>query len=348
MENLSFAELFRAVNLILYGQALVAAVVVWIVATFIRDFTVSRFSAFASKTKTKLDDALIPVLRSAKPFAFAVFAFAAMVTFSASDGALKSIAQNVILIIVTYQVVVSLGELVGVVIQTSLNRGDGKDRRTVVSIASGATKTLIWIFGVLVVFSNLGINITSLIAGLGIGGVAVAFALQRILADLFSSFAIYLDRPFEIGDYIITGEHAGIVEKVGLKTTRIRALQGEEIIIPNDALTSGRVQNFKQMRERRGTIKVGVLYETPHTLLKEIPGIIQKIVEDEEGTRFDRVHLVAFGDFAITFEVVFYALSGRYADYLSAQERILFAIKEAFDKKGIEFAYPTQTIYVKK
>lgn len=348
MESFSLTGLFDVAHFVLYGQAFIASIVVWVVIAAVRDVIIGRLSALAAATTTVFDDALVPVLRSVKPFAFAVAAFAAVLALSVPDGVLAVLVRNVLVIIVTYQVVVSLSELVGVIIKFLLTRRDGKDKRVAISFASGASTTVIWIVGALVVFSNLGINVTSLIAGLGIGGVAIAFALQRILADLFSSFAIYLDRPFEIGDFIITGEHSGTVEKIGLKTTRIRALQGEEIIIPNDALTSGRVQNFKQMRERRGVIKVGVLYETPNVLLKEIPGIMRKIVEDEKETRFDRAHLTSFGDSAITFEVVFYALSGRYADYLDIQERILFALKEAFDEKGIGFAYPTQTVHVKQ
>jgi len=209
-------------------------------------------------------------------------------------------------------------------------------------------KVIIWAIGGLLVLSNLGVNVTSLIAGLGIGGVAIALALQNILSDLFASFSIYFDKPFEVGDFIVVGANSGTVEKIGIKTTRIRALQGEEVIISNAELTKSRVQNFKKLKERRVVVRPGVLYETKHELLKEIPTLLQKAVDATEKTRFDRANLAEYGDSAIVFELVYYVLSGDYKEYMNLNEKILLAVKEAFDKKGIEFAYPTQTVYVRQ
>ena len=209
-------------------------------------------------------------------------------------------------------------------------------------------KGVIWGFGILLVLSNLGINISSLLAGLGIGGIAVALALQNILGDLFSAFAIYLDKPFEVGDFIVVGESKGTVEKIGIKTSRLRALQGEELIISNKELTNARIQNFKKMKERRITFRLGVTYETPLEKLKKIPEIIKQIITSFEDTRFERAHFVQFGDFALIFEVVYYMTTPAYIDYLNTQEKINFKIKEIFEKENIEMAYPTQTIFLKK
>jgi len=348
MFDSTFAGYFSIDSLLIYGQAFVFALVVFVVVAFIKRIVVTQFSRIAEKTATKLDDALVPILDSVQPFVFGVIAFAAGGAFLSAPPFAQTVLNNGVLIAVVYQVVVSLGRFTDVIIRTALNGSDAKNTRAVVSFATTGTKVVVWIVGFLIVFSNLGINITSLIAGLGIGGVAIAFALQRILSDLFSSFAIYLDRPFEVGDTIIVGENIGKVERIGLKTTRIRALQGEQIIIPNETLTSSRVQNFKQMNERRVVINVGVLYETPHRLLKDIPRMIREIIELEKKVRFDRVHLNKFGDSAILFEIVYYVLSGDYTEYMDVQERILFGIKEAFDEAGISFAYPTHTVYVKK
>jgi len=198
------------------------------------------------------------------------------------------------------------------------------------------------------VLSNLGVNITSLVAGLGIGGLAIALALQSVLSDLFSSFSIYFDKPFQVGDYIIVGKHSGTVEKIGIKSTRIRASQGEEIVISNQELTSARVQNFKKLKERRNTTSIGVTYETSTDKLKKIPDIIKYIIEEEKNARFDRVYFTTFADSALVFDLVYYVKSDAYSVYLETQQNINFKIKEAFEKEGIDMAYPTQTIYLTK
>ena len=196
--------------------------------------------------------------------------------------------------------------------------------------------------------SNLGINVTSLVAGLGVGGIAIAFALQNILNDLFSSFAIYFDKPFVVGDFIKIGEHAGTVEKVGIKTTRIRSTTGEELIISNRELTSARVQNFKRLNERRSIFTIGVVYETTAEKLRRIPSIIQTIIESQSLNRFDRVHFKTFGDFSLNFEVSYYVQTTDYKKFMDTQEIVNLKIVEAFEKEGISMAYPTQTIYLEK
>ncbi len=173
-----------------------------------------------------------------------------------------------------------------------------------------------------------------------------SMAAQNILADLFSSFAIYFDKPFVIGDFVIVGDKMGVVEKVGIKTTRIRALQGEEIVMPNKDLTSSHIQNFKKMRERRVVFTFGVTYETKTESLRAIPAMVRKIIESQEKTRFDRAHFSAYGESDLTFEVVYYVLSGDYNKYMDIQQAINLEIKEAFERQGIDFAYPTRTRYL--
>ena len=168
------------------------------------------------------------------------------------------------------------------------------------------------------------------------------------MSDLFSSFSIYFDKPFKVGDYITTGKHSGTVEKIGIKSTRIRASQGEEIVISNQELTSARVQNFKKLKERRNTTSIGVTYETSTDKLKRIPGIIRHIIEEEKNARFNRVYFTTFADSALVFDLVYYVLSDEYSVYLETQQNINFKIKEAFEKEGIDMAYPTQTIYLAK
>ena len=173
-------------------------------------------------------------------------------------------------------------------------------------------KVILWVAAGALVLDNMGYKITSLIAGLGIGGVAVALALQNILGDLFSSFAIYFDKPFKIGDFIVVGEYMGTVKKIGIKTTRIQALQGEEIVIPNNELTNAKVQNFGVMEKRRIVFSLGLNYNTPFDRLKKVPNFIKEIIENQKGAEINRVHFKSFGDFSLIYEIVYYVNSHTY------------------------------------
>ena len=205
---------------------------------------------------------------------------------------------------------------------------------------------MIWAATLLFIFDNLGINITAFVASLGIGGVAVALAAQSVLGDAFSSFAIFMDKPFQVGDFIIVGDLLGTVEHVGFKTTRIRSLGGEQLIFSNSDLTSSRIKNYKRMRERRIVFSVGVVYQTPVEQVKAISPMIKRVVEEHEYARFDRAHFNSFGDFALIYEVVFYVLRPDYNTYMDVQQSINVRLIEEFQKAGIEFAYPTQQLYV--
>ena len=207
-------------------------------------------------------------------------------------------------------------------------------------------RLVIWVAMLLFIFDNLGVNITAFVASLGVGGVAIALAAQSVLGDAFSSFAIFMDKPFQVGDFIIVGDLLGTVEHVGFKTTRIRSLGGEELIFSNSDLTSSRIKNYKRMRERRIVFSVGVTYQTPVEKVKAIPLMIKQVVEEHQHGRFDRVHFKNFGDFALIYEVVYYVLRPDYHTYADLQQSINFRLLEEFEKAGIEFAYPTQQLYV--
>jgi len=209
-------------------------------------------------------------------------------------------------------------------------------------------KIIIWVLGVIIILDNLGYKITTVLTGLGIGGIAVALAAQSIFGDLFSYFIIIFDKPFEVGDFIIIGDFMGTVETIGLKTTRIRSISGEEIILSNSDLTSSRVKNFKRMPTRRVIFKIGVTYETPIEKLKKIPDIIKNIFESLKDVKLERVHFVSYGDFTLNYEIAYLVLSSDYIKYMDLQQEINFKIKEEFEKLKIEFAYPTQTLFIKK
>ena len=223
----------------------------------------------------------------------------------------------------------------------------GKDIRRL-KLLSSFLNFLIWIIGLLFLLDNLGFQISAVVAGLGIGGIAVALAAQAILGDLFSYFVIIFDRPVEIGDFITFDTKAGTIEKIGIKTTRVRSLSGEQLIVANSKLTSSILHNYKRMESRRIVFNLGVTYQTKAEQLKIIPGMIKSIIEQHEIAKFDRANFKNYGDFSLIFEIVYFILSSDYLQYMDTQEKINLEIYEQFEKLGIEFAYPTQTLLVNK
>ena len=191
-------------------------------------------------------------------------------------------------------------------------------------------------------------DFTGAVVGLGVGGIAIAFALQNTLSDFFSAFSIYFDRPFEIGDFITVGEYSGTVKNIGIKSTRLKLLAGEELIISNKELTTASVRNFRKLEKRRIVFNIGVTYDTPLEKLKQIPPMITEIIKKVDAAEFERVHFTEFGDCSLKFLVSYYVNSADYATYLETQQSINFAIKEAFEREGIEMAFPTSTVYFKK
>ena len=211
---------------------------------------------------------------------------------------------------------------------------------------SRAIKTLIWGITLILFLENMGIKVNTLIAGLGIGGLALAFAAQAVLADVFCFFTIFFDKPFEIGDFIIVGPQMGTVEHIGIKTTRLRTLDGELLLFSNTDLTNSRIRNFKTMEERRVLFVLGVKYSTTYDQLKEIPGIIKKIIANIPDTTFGRTHFVSYGTYSLNFEIAYYVLSCDFDKYLDIHQEVNLRIKEEFEKLDIHFAFPTQTLHL--
>lgn len=315
---------------------------------------VGHLRALSKRTKTDIDDVVINAIHGIRAWVYTLVSlYIALQVFAVPETAMKVLAG-----IVYFAVVWQAIEIALCFIDYAATRflekdedGDGivdPNTATASNMVTLIARIVLWALGIIFVLSNMGIEVTSLIAGLGIGGIAVAFALQGVLSDLFASFSLYFDKPFRIGDFIIIGADSGTVEKIGIKSTRIRTLQGEELVVSNTELTTARVQNFKKMKERRGTFKFGVTYETPQEKVKEINGIVARIFDSIDGARLDRVHFVSFGDSALLFEVVFYSESAAYTDYLDMQQSFNFDLMETFASLGIEFAYPTQMIYSKQ
>lgn len=224
------------------------------------------------------------------------------------------------------------------------------DRAAVTSIGiiGVIVNVAIWSFVVLLTLDNLGVDITALVAGLGIGGIAVALAVQNIFGDLFASLSITLDRPFVVGDFLIVDDFLGSVESIGIKSTRLRSLSGEQIVMANSDLLGSRVRNYGRMMERRVVFPTRVTYETPIEVLEKLPGTIREIVEAQPNTRFDRSHFAAHGLGSLDFETVYYVLSPDYTRYMDTQQAINLSLRREFAKLGIEFAYPTQKLLLER
>jgi small-conductance mechanosensitive channel len=211
-----------------------------------------------------------------------------------------------------------------------------------------ASVMALWIVAFLVAIDNLGFDVTALLAGLGIGGIAVALATQRILGDLFASLSIVVDKPFVVGDAIRVGDDAGVVEQIGLKTTRIRSQDGEQIIFGNTDLLESRVRNYQRMTERRRVFRIGVACRTTADSLEQIPQVVRGIIEAREATRFDRAHFASFGPAEYVFEFVYYVTSPDYMTYMNVQQDINLSIVRAFEERGIQIADPARMLFVER
>lgn len=312
-------------------------------------FFIKRLKKIAERTTVTFDDFLIKILERVGLPALYISCFyvsAKILKLPSGANALINVLEMIIITFFAARIVVMLAGW-GINIYLAKKQQDP----TVVRSFEGllwAVKSLIWVLAVIILLDNLGYKVSTLIAGLGIGGIAVAIAAQALLKDFFSYFSIVFDHPFKIGDFIIIGDFMGTVEYIGIKTTRIRSLGGEQVIFSNTDLTDSRVRNYRLMEKRRVLFRIGVTYQTSLSQLKEIPKIIENIIKNTKDAAFDRAHFFSYEDFSLIFEVVYFVLNSDYNKYMDIQQEINFAIKEEFEKKEIEFAYPTQTLYMNK
>ncbi|MCX6170539.1 MAG: mechanosensitive ion channel family protein [Ignavibacteriales bacterium] len=273
----------------------------------------------------------------------AVYAALEFLSFGKSSNKIITIVYSVLLTFFIIRfLIAALNHFLSKYFEEKRGEEDGHRLKPLISFLN----FFVWIIGLLFLLDNLGFQISTIVAGLGISGIAVALAAQAILGDLFSYFVIFFDRPVEIGDFITFDSKEGTIEKIGIKTTRVRALSGEQLIVANSKLTSSILHNYKRLETRRIVFKLGVTYQTKSDQLKMIPGIVKGIIEKHEQIRFDRAHFKSYGDFSLNFEIVYYVLSSDYTFYMDIQEKINLEIYDQFEKLGIKFAYPTQTLYL--
>jgi small-conductance mechanosensitive channel len=309
---------------------------------------VRRLSRIAARTSNNVDDAIVEILRrTGTLFIAAISVYAATRMLELGPLTLRALDRLAILLL-SLQVGLWGNAGIRFWVKQWLERREGDaGGGASVSVLGFLARLALWTVILLVGLDNLGVNVTGLVAGLGISGIAVALAVQSILGDLFASLSIVLDKPFEVGDFIIVDQHLGAVEHIGLKSTRIRSLSGEQIVFSNTDLLKSRVRNFKRMLERRVQFSIGATYDTPLSAVEAVPEMIKQVITAQPKARFDRAHFKEFGESAFIFECVYYVLSPDYNLYMDVQQAINLSILKRFLEEKIEFAFPTRTVVLK-
>jgi len=330
--------------------AICILIVVFSVLKIIQRIAISRLSKLAASTDNQIDDLLVSTLKQTKfLILFVVSAYMASYAITLKPSIMALWQKAVVLILILQGGLwasAGISFWLGRTIQKKMDQDSSS--ATTITFLGFVARLILWTIVLLLVLDNLGVNITGLVTGLGIGGIAVALAVQNILGDLFASLSIVLDKPFVIGDFIVVDTLSGTIEHIGLKTTRIRSLGGEQLIFSNNDLLKSRIRNYKRMSERRIVFSFGVVYQTSLKKLKAIKEIVRNIIEKEEETRYDRVHFKEYGDSALNFEVVYFIKQPDYNIYMNVQEAINLELFRRFQEEGIEFAYPTQTLYIQR
>ena len=334
-----------------YIIALGYFVLALLVLHIFRSVVVLKLQKLAKKTENTFDDAVIACVHGLR----ARFYIVLSVYLASMHVALTDLGQNILGVVVLLIVVSEVAGVFGCLIDffidlyvAKMPKSGREHARSMLRILRGAILLVVWALAFLVILSNLGINVTALIASMGIGGIAIALALQNVLSDIFSSFSIFIDKPFQIGDYIVIGDKDGIVKSIGLKTTRLETLRGEVLVMPNTEITGATIENFRQMRRRRDVITIGITYETGAKKRENVPEIVAGVVGSQEGVEFSRCHLKELGAYSIDFEVVYYINSRDFVEYMNIREAILSGFLVEFTKRGIDFAYPTQRVQLEK
>lgn len=343
METIIFENTLRSYLIVLGVIALGILVVKWF-----KRFLLNGLTRIVKKSDTTFDDFLLQGISHAiLPLLYFGVCYFALNSLTLPDWlhrALDIAGMFLWTFLVTRLVIFSIHYFLGNYLKRR-GRGDSgiQQMKGIVMILSG----LLWIIAILFFISNLGYNVATLLTGLGIGGIAIALATQNIIADLFNYFVLFFDRPFEVGDFVVVEDKSGTIESIGVKTTRIRALTGEQLVFSNTDLTNSRLHNFKRMQRRRIVFTIGVTYDTPKEKLIKIPQIIREAINTQSDTLFDRAHFLAYGDFSLIFEVVYFVLTDDFNKYMDINQAMNLHIFEAFQTEGIEFAYPTQSLIVR-
>jgi small-conductance mechanosensitive channel len=325
--------------------ALGIAAAVFVVLLALRELVVRRLGKRAERTTTGLDDLVVSLGRRTQILAIAAVALYAGSLYITLPARQERVLRGLTEIAVFLQL--ALWSSVAIDFWIARQRRKMDHDATSVALAGVlrfVAKLTLWALLLMMALDNLGVNVTAMVTGLGIGGVAVALALQNVLGDLLASLSIVLDKPFVIGDAITVDTLTGTVESIGLKTTRLRAVSGEQLIFANSDLLKSRVHNWKRMAERRVVLTFGVPYETPPDALARIPALVRASVEAADLTRFDRAHFKGLGASSLDFEAVYWILTPDYNAYMDRQQAVNLGLLRAFEREGLAFASGSQTV----
>ena len=315
----------------------------------LRGLVVRRLTRLAKRTATDLDDLAVDLIRRTRLyFIVAVMLVAGTLALDVPDRWMR--ARHVFIVIaILLQLGVWGTGLITYWVERYFRRAGGRGATATTLGAIGFLgRVILWGLLLLLALDNLGFQITTIITGLGIGGIAIALAVQSVLSDLFGALSIVLDKPFVVGDFIVVDAYMGTVEHVGLKTTRLRSLTGEQIVMSNAELLKSRIRNYQSLRERRQLFAFGVRYSTPPDVVERIPAIIKEAIMAQPLARFDRAHFQKFGDSSLDFEAVYYVLTSDYNQFMDTQQAINLFLLRRFSEEGIEFAFPTRTVIVSR
>jgi len=350
MVNSFFQQTYFQNRIIDYIIAIAIFILLVISIRIIKNILLKLLNTWAKKTTTTINDKFVKAFEEKiKPFLNLIYfgAFYISIKRLTMDSQIERFFNIFVVILLTFFGIRFLLSITIYWLETYwVKKEKDQAKKQVLRGMITVIKIIVWSIVLIILLDNFGIKISALVAGLGIGGIAIALAAQTILGDLFSCFIIFFDRPFVIGDFIVLGEFKGTVDHIGLKTTRLISLGGEQLIFSNTDLTNSRIRNYKRMERRRAAFQFGVIYQTTLVQLKKIPQIVEEIITQIPETTFDRAHFASYGDFSLNFEVVYYVNDRDYNKYMNLQQEINFKIKEAFEKEGIEFAYPTQTVFL--
>lgn len=340
----------------LYGatlsQWLIALAVlggVYLALSIVRRVLERRLTQLAARTATDVDDVVVDVVRRTRPYFVFIIALQAAMRVVTPEARAAAILNGISVLVVLVQVGVWGNGLIAYFADRYARQRGQEDvgSRATIQALGYAGRFVLWALLLVTALDHFGIEVTALITGLGIGGIAVALAVQNILGDLFAALAIVLDKPFVVGDFIIVDTMMGTVEHVGLKTTRIRSLSGEQIVVSNNELLKSRIRNYKRMQERRVVFHLDVTYDTAPDVVARIPALVREVVESQAPTRFDRCHFLMWMDSSLRFETVYYVLEADYTKYADIQHAINVELLRRFNAQRIEFAFPARTLHVR-
>ena len=314
-----------------------------------RTLLARRLAKVAAQTSNTADDAIVDLLRRTRYFFILTAAIAGASLFLDLPPRALSVGRMLGTIALILQLAIWGNGLITFWFRNYAERKADTDvaSRTTIAAFSFVARAILWSMLLLVGLNRLGVDITALITGLGVGGIAIALAVQNVLGDLFAALAIVLDKPFVVGDAISVDTMTGTVENVGLKTTRIRSVNGEQVIFGNTDLLKSRIRNFKRMQERRVVLTIGVSYDTPPDTVARIPDMLREAVESQEQVRFDRSHFMSYGESALNFETAYFVLTSDYLTYANKNQAVNLAVLRRFATEKIDFAFPTRTIVVR-